>query len=474
MKKRVQVWVMALVMLFTAVAFPILNAESVKAAESDLTVKLHYLRSDGNYENWDVWAWPEGADGAAYAFTEEGDKGKVATIEVKDATKKLGFLVRKTDWSEKDWGQDRFIDLPAYTSGVVNVYVTSGVEAVEIKHEAGDAGAGDTGADDGNSDAGAGDAATLTVKLHYLREDGNYDGWNVWGWYDGESGKGFEFTESGDKGKITTITVAVGTPKVNFIVRQKQGDNDWAAKDWDGDRFVDISTYTSGVVNVYITSGVEAVEVEHEEEKAPEASGDSAISAEEIAAAKEAAKNEVVKENDVEYVVLGNTAMTDLSIKAGKDVVAEDAYFVRKYVEVGKEYVAAKKAVEAKLKKVGEYKALEIDLYAADDKAITELNDYVYVTVPTPTDIDVAEGSVLVVYRLRDDGSLVNCDATIDGDKLTFKTNHFSTFVVAAQEKTAVVPDTGDNSMLGLYLFVLLAGVAVVMTGAVSSKKRCK
>ena len=91
MKKRVQVWMMALLMLLSTVAFSLLNAESVKADETGLTVKLHYQRNDDAYADWDVWAWLDSNDGAAYAFTETGDKGAIATISVPAGTKNLDF-----------------------------------------------------------------------------------------------------------------------------------------------------------------------------------------------------------------------------------------------------------------------------------------------------------------------------------------------------------------------------------------------
>lgn len=274
MKKRVQVWMMALLMLLSTVAFSFSNAESFKADETGLTVKLHYQRNDDNYTDWDVWAWPEGGNGAAYAFTETGDKGAIATISVPAGTTKLGFIVRQggDSWAGKDWDTDRFADLSAYTSGVVNIYVTTGVEAFEVKAE--EAAPDNSGAGDANTNTDTNtetkeEPKDLTVQLYYLREDGNYDGWNIWGWYEGEGGKAFEFAETTDKGAVATLTIKAGTPALNFIVRQSADGNDWAAKDWDGDRAVNLASYTSGTVKVYLTSGVEAFEVKHEPAAAP-------------------------------------------------------------------------------------------------------------------------------------------------------------------------------------------------------------
>lgn len=92
-----------------------------------ITVKLHYTRADGNYTDWNVWAWPEGKGGAAYPFVEEnGERVAEITLEGR-ATGRLGFIIRKGDWLDRDIGDDRFIDLTNVLSGTVHYYVSSGV-----------------------------------------------------------------------------------------------------------------------------------------------------------------------------------------------------------------------------------------------------------------------------------------------------------------------------------------------------------
>ncbi len=107
--------------------------------KNQITIKLHYSRPNGDYENWNVWAWSEGAegqDGARYDFKEVNGE-KVATITL-DGRKnsKLGYIVRKSedenDWVEKDPNKelDRFIDLSEILSGTVDCYIESGKDAV--------------------------------------------------------------------------------------------------------------------------------------------------------------------------------------------------------------------------------------------------------------------------------------------------------------------------------------------------------
>ncbi len=93
-----------------------------------------------------------------------------------------------------------------------------------------------------------------TLKLHYHREDGNYDGWDVWLWEEGKDGNGYAF-EDVDGEMVATMEVSPGTTSVGFIVRTE----DWT-KDVDADQFIDISEVISGEVHIYVESGVEGYE----------------------------------------------------------------------------------------------------------------------------------------------------------------------------------------------------------------------
>lgn len=94
-------------------------------APTDITVNLHYLRDDGDYEGWNVWFWTTG-DGAAYRFNETPDENGVVTTGVFPAgTKSVGFIVRLNEWEAKDIEEDQFIDTSSILAGTVDVYVES-------------------------------------------------------------------------------------------------------------------------------------------------------------------------------------------------------------------------------------------------------------------------------------------------------------------------------------------------------------
>lgn len=103
-------------------------------------------------------------------------------------------------------------------------------------------------------------AEELTLKLHYHREDGNYDGWDVWLWEEGGDGAAYAFEEE-DGEMVATKVITPGASSVGFIVRTV----DWT-KDIDADQFIDISEMVSGTVHIYVESGVEGYAKEYGED----------------------------------------------------------------------------------------------------------------------------------------------------------------------------------------------------------------
>lgn len=144
MKKRVQAFFLAVLMVFSTVfGINIGNPVEVKAdeasavggnsggnggeatppAEGQIQVNLHYHRFDENYSGWNVWFWPDGVEGTANNFTGEDDYGKVVSYNVDASAGKLGFIIRLNEWEAKDVDADRFIDLSNAKDGVLDVYL---------------------------------------------------------------------------------------------------------------------------------------------------------------------------------------------------------------------------------------------------------------------------------------------------------------------------------------------------------------
>ena len=174
MKRRIKAFLMAMVMVFSMIVST-LSGVTVAKADEDLIIKLHYNRPDGNYEDWDVWMWPNGGgDGTGIALNEEnGDM--VGTYTVPAGAGEIGYIVRfgGSAWSAKDVDMDQFIDVSIYTAGTLHVYVESGVQGHTID---------DSQAKQGTKLAYAKyDCETITVKISGNHTDADLDTFKVKG-----------------------------------------------------------------------------------------------------------------------------------------------------------------------------------------------------------------------------------------------------------------------------------------------------
>ena len=89
--------------------------------EEIITIKIHYNRADGNYKDWNVWAWSD--DFAGQYDLEKVGNEYIATIEVPFTSTNIKYKVRKGDWKEQE--EERNIDLRNVVSGVVHSYAKS-------------------------------------------------------------------------------------------------------------------------------------------------------------------------------------------------------------------------------------------------------------------------------------------------------------------------------------------------------------
>ncbi len=89
---------------------------------------VHYRRIDGALDDWNLWAWPEHKDGAAYAFEKSDAYGRIAIVPLRDDCARVGFIVRQGNWAQKDGDGDRFIDVSA--RAVTEVWLLGGDRAI--------------------------------------------------------------------------------------------------------------------------------------------------------------------------------------------------------------------------------------------------------------------------------------------------------------------------------------------------------
>jgi pullulanase len=109
---------------------PSLNPRNYGA---DRIVVVHYARLDGDYDGWNLWAWPQGQEGASYGFDGKDAFGRFAVVPLprNGDVERIGFIVRKGDWAAKDHDGDRFVEVGK--GGVTEAWVVSGDATVHAR-----------------------------------------------------------------------------------------------------------------------------------------------------------------------------------------------------------------------------------------------------------------------------------------------------------------------------------------------------
>ncbi|TQJ87652.1 pullulanase-type alpha-1,6-glucosidase [Streptomyces sp. SLBN-31] len=140
-------------------------APEIPTASSRDYAVVHYKRTDGDYDNWGLYAWGDLADGestnwpASHPFVGRDAYGAFAYVKLKPGASNVGFLVIDKD-GNKDVSADRSIDV----TKTGEVWIEQGKDTVETTRP----------------DYPAQDKAKAVI--HYHRADGNYDGWGLHVW----------------------------------------------------------------------------------------------------------------------------------------------------------------------------------------------------------------------------------------------------------------------------------------------------
>lgn len=181
-----------------------------KGKTSALPLQLTYIASDGKRSSVDV------------SYSMDTVEGVTLDTENKKITVNNAFT-----------GKEITLTATASLAGDGSISKTFTVKVVEDKNE-------------------------ITLRLHYTRAKKDYEGWNVWAWWEGQNGAGYKFDEDGTQGdKIVTFTLEGRKDSIlNYIIRRSTAAQEWAEKDIDADRFVDLSDVLSGTVDYWVDSGV--------------------------------------------------------------------------------------------------------------------------------------------------------------------------------------------------------------------------
>lgn len=98
----------------------------------------------------------------------------------------------------------------------------------------------------------------VDMTVHYQREDGNYEDWNLWLFEEGGQGEQVDFLEEDAYGKVVTIKTSSEKSRFGFLVRK----GNWVEKDIDTDRFIELQ---NGKAEIWLKSGDETVYTEEPE-----------------------------------------------------------------------------------------------------------------------------------------------------------------------------------------------------------------
>ena len=200
------------------------------------TVTIHYNRADVN--GWDVWMWIDGKDGFSVPFDGQDSFGYLAEHNFSEQEiqgKKIGYIVRKTDWSDREQSN---------VNGDGNRFLAPGQIQAYVKQ-------GDKTEYDDRPAAGE----VRKLKIHYNRPD--VQGWKVHIYGPDLEGKDYEFTGKDEFGPYAEVEIKTAAETVNFILHRQEGDNAWAEKEVadasDGGRPITINK--AGVSEVWVKQG---------------------------------------------------------------------------------------------------------------------------------------------------------------------------------------------------------------------------
>ena len=176
---------------------------------------------------------------------------------------------------------------------------------------------------------------------------------------------------------------------------------------------------------------------------------------------QEEAAQEVITQAPATAVDKGSVATKDDIAKIDKEAVVEGAPEGAKLdaTEIAADSDAFKVVKEAAKTAFKNKVYVALDLKLLKGTEAVQPNGDVKVTIPVPSAL--AKAKKVAVYRVGDDNKLVSCGtADVANGKLTFTTNHFSTYVFA---DATPATNTGDVAPVVVMLVVAMAAASVVI-----------
>lgn len=213
------------------------------------SIRLHYQRADGDYDNWGLWVWADAAansvnwpTGATPFSSKQKDSfGAYVDIPLKANAQKLSFLVIDKK-GNKDGDNDNIFTIN--TPETNEIWFKQGLKSVTPYEPV--------------------DLAENTVRIHYSRTQGDEEGYGLWLWGDvatpsdgnkwPTAGTAFPEGNRDRYGLYVDVPLTTGAKEIGLIVmKPATGD-----KDGDNKAFTLLDKYNQlwvkqGDPNVYVS-----------------------------------------------------------------------------------------------------------------------------------------------------------------------------------------------------------------------------
>ncbi|WP_218161325.1 type I pullulanase [Corynebacterium sp. NML120713] len=181
---------------------------------------------------YNLWVWYGENDGTSVPFTGKNGAGQLtAEIPTVAGHDKVNLIVRRsTAEQEWAWQSKDLRDIP--TTGHVTIGTDSSYEFIPAEEP-------------------NGLPTKVSLTVHYVRHDNNYENWNVWTWLPDEGGHRVDFTD--DHTATITHENPKGIEKVGLVVRRSDPGNEWASKNSPDDLYV--SDFPDGKAEIWLVEG---------------------------------------------------------------------------------------------------------------------------------------------------------------------------------------------------------------------------
>ncbi|MFX3625617.1 MAG: pullulanase [Ectobacillus sp.] len=171
------------------------------------TVRIHYQRTDNQYTNLGLWLWGDVTSPSSNwpaggtRFEKFDSYGAYIDVPLAEGAKNVGFLVLNVTNGNKDGGDKGF----TITSPEINeIWIKQGSDQVFTYEPA--------------------NLPANTVRIHYVRSDGNYENLGLWNWGDVKSPSAnwpsgaIPFTDKDRYGAYVDVELNQNAKQIGFLV----------------------------------------------------------------------------------------------------------------------------------------------------------------------------------------------------------------------------------------------------------------